>query len=127
MEDKSVEERARYVFNLSPVMELGDAGSSSKGDVTLYKDIGGSAPKSCKIYFVTGHNRNSNQVIPASVSSLCGYSGSSGPPLMAGANQLSHHLPEPDQPWDDADARGRLSRFSSWSRATHSFSENAWE
>jgi hypothetical protein len=58
MEDKSLEERARYVFILSPVMTLGDAGSSSKGDVTLYKEIGGSAPKSCRdIYFMTGHNR----------------------------------------------------------------------
>lgn len=50
MEGKSLEERARYVFIRSPVMEEGDAGSSSK-DVTLYKAIGGSAPKSCKATF----------------------------------------------------------------------------
>lgn len=48
---KSLEERARYVFILSPVMAVGDAGSSSKGDVTLYKAIGGSSPKSCKATF----------------------------------------------------------------------------
>jgi hypothetical protein len=48
---KSLEERARYVFILSPVMVVGDVGSSSKGDVTLYKAIGGSSPKSCKATF----------------------------------------------------------------------------
>jgi hypothetical protein len=43
---------------LSSVIALGDAGgSSSKGDVTLYKDIGGSVPKSCKVHFVTGHKK----------------------------------------------------------------------
>jgi hypothetical protein len=43
-----LEGRARYSI-LSSVIALGDAGaSSSKGDVTLYKDIGGSVPKSCK-------------------------------------------------------------------------------
>ena len=51
----SLEGRARYSI-LSPVIALGDAGGpSSKGDVTLYKDIGGSVPKSCKVHFVTGH------------------------------------------------------------------------
>jgi hypothetical protein len=43
---------------LSSVIALCDAGgSSSKGDVTLYKDIGGSVPKSCKVHFVTGHKK----------------------------------------------------------------------
>ena len=50
IEGKSLEERARYVFILSPVTELGDSGSSSN-DVTLYKAIGGSAPKSCRATF----------------------------------------------------------------------------
>jgi len=50
-ESKSLEERARYVFILSSVMVLGDAGPSSKGETTLYKAIGGSTPKSCKATF----------------------------------------------------------------------------
>ena len=104
-----LEGRVRYSI-LSPVIALGDAGgSSSKGDVTLYKDIGGSVPKSCKVQFVTGHKKVFNQVIPAPVSSLCGYSESSEPPLMAGVNWLSRRPPDPDQLWSDADARGRLS------------------
>lgn len=57
MEGKSLEGRARYSI-LSPVIAPGDAGgSSSKGDVTLYKDIGGSVPKSCKVHFVTEHKK----------------------------------------------------------------------
>jgi len=46
-ESKSLEERARYVFILSSVMVLDDAGPSSKGETTLYKAIGGSTPKTC--------------------------------------------------------------------------------
>ena len=87
MEGKSLEEGPRYVFNLSPVTELGDAGgSSSKGDVTLYKAVGGSVPKSCKAAFRDRAQKCLSQVIPASVSSLCGYSESSEPPLTAGVN-----------------------------------------
>lgn len=59
MEGKSLEGegRARYSI-LSSMIALGDAGgSSSKGDVTLYKDVGGSLPKSCKVHFVTGHKK----------------------------------------------------------------------
>jgi len=57
MEGESLDGRARYPI-LSPVIALGGAGgSSSKGDVTLYKAIGGSAPKTCKAHFVTGHKR----------------------------------------------------------------------
>jgi len=54
-EGKSLEGRARHSM-LSPVIALGDAGSSSsKGDATLYKAIGGSVPKSCEVHLVTGH------------------------------------------------------------------------
>ena len=56
IEGKSLVERAIYVFILSPVMEVGDVDSSSN-DVTLYKAIGGSAPKTCKAHFMTGHNK----------------------------------------------------------------------
>ena len=52
IEGKSLVERAIYVFILSPVMEVGDVDSSSN-DVTLYKAIGGSAPKTCKAHFMT--------------------------------------------------------------------------
>jgi hypothetical protein len=55
MEGKSLEGRPRYSI-LSSMIALGDAGgSSSKGDVTLYKDVGGSIPKSCKVHFVAEH------------------------------------------------------------------------
>jgi hypothetical protein len=122
----SLEARARYSI-LSPVAALGDAGgSSSKRGDSLYVDIGGSVPKSCKVHFVTGHKKVSNHIIPAPVSSLCGYSEFSEPPLMAGVNRLSRRLPDPDQPRSDDDSRGRLSGFSSESRASRSFFVNVW-
>lgn len=122
----SLERRARYSI-LSPVLALSDfGGSSSKRGGALYKDIGGSVPKSCKVHFVTGRKIVSNQVIPAPVSSLCGYSEPSEHPSMADVNRLSCRLPDLDQPRSDDDSRGRLSRFSSWSRASRSFSEDVW-
>jgi hypothetical protein len=48
---ESLEERAIYVFILSSVTVLCDVGPSSKGDTILYKAIGGSVPKSCKVAF----------------------------------------------------------------------------
>jgi len=48
---QSLGERARNVFVLSLSTVLGEAGLSSKGDATLYKSTGGSAPKSCEETF----------------------------------------------------------------------------
>jgi len=48
---ESPEERARYVFILSSVTVLCDVGSSSKGDIILYKATGGFVPKTCKVTF----------------------------------------------------------------------------